>query len=460
MDLRFRFPAMSTQTYTYKHFQPPHTPINQKATQQQNHNNKMPQRSSRNPTVVRLFSKWMNLRRWRLVKFALGEDPFDIFDVLLEEEAKCQFKVEEASRFSRDSRINYRDGIASAVFLEDLNEDSSWLNDAEFKDKYRMTRSSFWLIVELIKDHPVFQSKRKKQAPVEHQLMILLCFLGTEGNGMSDRKGRSLFRMGKGTLRKYKDRVVEAILDCLFEGFVKWPDPDERRLISERIRSEFGLPNCIGVADGTLLPLAFRPSTEDYADYKGRKMLYTLTMLVINDDERRIRYFNAGWPGSTHDDRVFRNSRIVQELDNHFEETQYIIGDSAYSPQNFMVSTFKKPVGIPMPPDNEIFNTKLSKPRVSSEHTIGILKGRFPFLRSIRMRLTGKKSFKKILRYITVCVVLHNFLVGKREDDLNEADEDLSDIDADNELNSPVPDYLASTTRREQVKNYVLENNY
>jgi hypothetical protein len=119
----------------------------------------------------------------------------------------------------------------------------------------------------------------------------------------------------------YKDRVVKAILDCLFNNYVKWPDPEERRIISERIRAEFGLPNCIGIANGTLLPLAFRPSTEDYADYKGRKMLYTLTMLVVNDDQRRIQYFYAGWPGSTHDDRVFRNSRIVLDLAEHFKET-------------------------------------------------------------------------------------------------------------------------------------------
>jgi hypothetical protein len=33
----------------------------------------------------------MNLRQWRLFKFTLGEDPFDIFDVLLEQEAEYQF---------------------------------------------------------------------------------------------------------------------------------------------------------------------------------------------------------------------------------------------------------------------------------------------------------------------------------------------------------------------------------
>jgi hypothetical protein len=74
--------------------------------------------------------------------------------------------------------------------------------------------------------------------------------------------------------------------------------------------------------------------------------------LIINDDKRRILYFNAGWPGSTHDDRVFQNSRIVE----------YIIGDSTYGPQNFMISTYKKPVGAPLHPDNEVFNTKMAKP--------------------------------------------------------------------------------------------------
>ena len=77
------------------------------------------------------------------------------------------------------------------------------------------------------------------------------------------------------------------------------------------------------------------------------------------------------------------------------------------------------------------------------------------------MRLTGKRSFKNILRYVTVCVVLHNFLVGNREDEMDDVgDDDLSEINADNELNCPVANYLDSATHREQVKNYVLENHY
>ena len=171
------------------------------------------------------------------IRFALREDPLNLEDLLLEEEAKQRYETEVTSRYSTVSRINYRNGNPLAVYLEDLNEDNRWLNEAEFKDKYRMTRSSFWLIVGLIKDHPVFQQggRGRKQAPVEHQLMTFLCFVGTEGNGMSDRRARGVFRLGKGTVTVYKDRVVKAINACMFEEYVTWPDEEERRDIAERI---------------------------------------------------------------------------------------------------------------------------------------------------------------------------------------------------------------------------------
>ena len=154
--------------------------------------NTMPRLSHRNGKVGRLYAKWMDLRQQRRRNTALTGDD-DIFDVLLEQDAKKKFRIEERSRYSADSRAYYRRGAVSAIFTEDLDLESGWLNDAEFKDKYRMTRSSFWLIVDLIKDHAVFRSKWRRQAPVKHQLMTLLCFLGTEGNGMSDRRGRSVF---------------------------------------------------------------------------------------------------------------------------------------------------------------------------------------------------------------------------------------------------------------------------
>jgi hypothetical protein len=57
---------------------------------------------------------------------------------------------------------------------------------------------------------------------------------------------------------------------------------------AKKYEKSFHFPNCIGLMDGTLLPMALEPSSEDAADYHGRKFPYSLTVLVINDDKQRI----------------------------------------------------------------------------------------------------------------------------------------------------------------------------
>jgi DDE superfamily endonuclease len=126
-----------------------------------------------------------------------------------------------------------------------------------------------------------------------------------------------------------------------------------------------------------------------------------------------------------------------------------------------MVSSYKCPKGMELQRPQELFNAALAKPRISAEHTIGMLKGRFPWLRSIRMRITeNKKSLKKILQYIDVCVILHNMLIRQKDpvcpEWLNSMD--LQDpLDDYVELNAPVPRHSAKGSRRQQLTNYINE---
>jgi len=99
-----------------------------------------------------------------------------------------------------------------------------------------------------------------------------------------------------------------------------------------------------------------------------------------------------GWPGSVHDNRVIKHTPLYQFPAAHFSEKQYIIGDSAFKNQWFIVSSFNCPMGSTLSPEQEQFNTILSKARVVSEHTIGILKGRFPWLWHIRRPIRKEKS--------------------------------------------------------------------
>jgi hypothetical protein len=100
---------------------------------------------------------------------------------------------------------------------------------------------------------------------------------------------------------------------------------------------------------------------------------------------------------------------------------------------------------------------------------MGLWKGRFSWLRNIRMCITNdKKSLARILRYIDATVVLHNMIIDLGEE-LSDNDpwnvyETLSDIDDAGRvperdvLDLPLPAGALPGTRRDQLKNYVREH--
>jgi hypothetical protein len=298
--------------------------------------------------------------------------------------------------------------------------------------------------------------------PSEFQLMVLLAFLWTKGDGMSDKKACALFLLSTGAAKDSKDCAAKAIVEVLvYSKTVFWPDKEEQRKISRCFQADFQLPNLVGVANGTLFPLAFRPMRADASDFHRRKHLYSLsTLLIVNDDQKRIRYFNAGWVGCTHDDRILSNSLLSHNCSLMFCPMQYLIGDCAFAARWWVVPCFKEPPGCVLPREKEIFNKTIARPQVTSEHVNGLLKNRSPFLQSLRFRLTRKrKSMKRVLTSITVAVILHNLLIGFG-DESEVGNDEVSDIDQDNELNRAIPNGDRNTGGlcQEQLKNFIMEN--
>jgi hypothetical protein len=105
-----------------------------------------------------------------------------------------------------------------------------------------------------------------------------------------------------------------------------------------------------------------------------------------------IRYLNIGWPASVHDKRVFSNCSLSLAPNDFFSAGEYLLGDSAFSNRSTVVPAFKK-LGntIELPLEKKHFDTLLASARVLSEHTIGIWKGRFPWLRSIPIRILNDR---------------------------------------------------------------------
>jgi DDE superfamily endonuclease len=380
-------------------------------------------------------------------------------------------------------RSKYRKGNLEVRYKEDLEtenkeaSDSSdesvqpWLNDDEFIQKYRMSRESFDRLLDMIKDHPVFHTgKKKKQVPVSFQLMTFLRYVGSEGTGGSNSCQRQTFGIGYGTACLYRDRVTEAIRS-FSEQFLNWPDEDERESIAFEILKEYGIPHCVAIADGTLFPLAFEPETEDAPDYSGRKYGYSLSTLIFSDHRRRIRHYLAGYPGSAHDNRIYKASLPANKPSQHYSERQYCIGDSAFENSPVMVSAFKKPKGQTIPKQHEKFNEKLAQLRIISEHCIGLLKGRFPWLRSIRLKITeDKTSLKRILELLEATIILHNLLINLGEEERLEwiDHDDFSDLDdaerapyePGDALNAAMPVGAPKDERRTRLMYYLEEHQY
>ena len=120
-----------------------------------------------------------------------------------------------------------------------------------------------------------------------------------------------------------------------------------------------------------------------------------------------------------------------------------------------MIPPFKAYAGSFLTNNQEAFNTLLSKPRVKSEHCIGILKGRFPFLKAIRMLLGNKLHMDRIIKYVRGSVVLHNFLVSEPfDEDWINANEGMDDLDPESTMTtSNEPDYA----RRQELLYYLSE---
>nr|KAE8918276.1 hypothetical protein PF009_g31407 [Phytophthora fragariae] len=195
-------------------------------------------------------------------------------------------------------------------------------SDREFQRSFRVERYSFCRLVELTQDHPIFESgdSYKHMAPRAAQLLVFLKYIGTLGSDACIEEIGQFFNVSAGVCYNYIERVSRA-LEQLYDNVVYWPERQERREIAHRVQDGFDFPNCIGLVDGALLPLAFKP-TLDGEDYFTRKGGYAINALLICDDRARVTYALAGWPGSTHDNRVWSNSAICTKPELYFSNKQ------------------------------------------------------------------------------------------------------------------------------------------
>jgi hypothetical protein len=420
----------------------------------------MPRHSDRKAAISWMTNHVKKIRKYAIMRELLDDDDSFEDDYLEIQERKLQRM--KASRYLFRHR-HYRKRTKFDVDDCILREGSQNFSDTEFLHSFRMTRESFHLLLHELKSKKAFsQSKFKKQCPVSFQLLVFLYRIGREGTGGSSASVSQFFRIGEGSVRNYVQRTIKALKEMKDE-VIYWPNEKEREEMKSRL-APTGFRHCVGIIDGTLIVLEFRP--EKYHEcYYSRKCCYALNLMVVCDDNRRITFYYAGWPGSAHDNRVWRNSKLYLERKKYFSDLEYLLGDCAYSHSSVMVQAFKRHSATSQLPRNEHnFNTLLAQVRITSEHCIGVLKGRFACLKRNDIQLKkGKKELKELIDLITGCVILHNLMINYNEPDIPQEwyDQMRDDIDWSgyDEEEADIPNVEDDDAeRREYVFNSIINN--
>ncbi|XP_066583021.1 uncharacterized protein [Prorops nasuta] len=201
------------------------------------------------------------------------------------------------------------------------------------------------------------------------------------------------FGVAKSTVCVYVHEFCKTLIATQIRSLLSWPNHEECIIISNSFENKYGLPNIIGVIDGTHIPIA--PPKDGAADFHNRKGYSSFVVQAVVDDKLLFRDITAQHPGCTHDAAVLRDSHLYHNHDKMIPRTErlidgvynadesryfhlpyYIISDPAYPLSNWIMKDY-----VNEQTDEEVsFNLYLNKARIVVEHAFGRLKGRWRIL--------------------------------------------------------------------------------
>ncbi|CAN7977082.1 unnamed protein product, partial [Ixodes persulcatus] len=159
-------------------------------------------------------------------------------------------------------------------------------------------------------------------------------------------------------------------------------------------------PGVTGCIDCTHVRIR-SPGGEDAEVYRNRKGVFSLNVQAIITGPQ-LQFFDvvASWPGSSHDSRIFENSR-ARVLYEERKVPGFLLGDMGYGCLRFLMTPLAEP-GAPNSPGDR-YNKAQIRTRNSVERAFGVWKRRFPCL-DMRLQYRTRRS----CAIITACAALHN----------------------------------------------------
>ncbi|VEN39227.1 unnamed protein product [Callosobruchus maculatus] len=249
------------------------------------------------------------------------------------------------------------------------------------------------------------------------------------------------FNVSRTTVMNIVNRLLYFTLR-LKKMYIKFPKTErDFEYVAEGFKK---YPGVAGAIDGTHIFVTVKKEQQD--SYIDRYRRHSINLMVICDASKMLTYAFVGFPGSAHDSRVFQNSLLYQEIEQHGpnsifldDQKYHIIGDSAFPLKTWLMTPYK---GNNLTVSQKYHNYCLSAERVVVEHTIGTIKGRWR-----RLQYINTYHICKSIEIATAACVLHNFCLLNNDIWAEQAVHDRWDV------NNGDTEPFAGRIKRDRIKN-------
>ena len=305
-----------------------------------------------------------------------------------------------------------------------------------WKPNFRMERKTFEELSRIFRGDLMKQETRmRKPVSLEKRIAVGLWRLST---GNSYCSCGLQFGLGKSTAKVICQEFEEAL--CRKKDlFIPFPYmADEVQAVMNDFEEEYHFPQIVGAVDGCHIEINAPPENKE--DYFNRKQYYSINVQGIVNPQLHFQHIAVGFPGSIHDSRVLRLSRIFNlaeneeiltaptRMVNRVQLRPMLVGDSAYPLKNWLLKPFSNRGHLSH--QKKRFNAKLSTMRSVVERAFSMLKGLW---RALLKKI--EQDHTSVQRTVTAACVLHNFclLHGDTFDDENWPPPDDPDDDDDDD---------------------------
>ncbi|CAI6372036.1 unnamed protein product [Macrosiphum euphorbiae] len=327
-------------------------------------------------------------------------------------------------------------------------------SDKEFKSHFRLDRRSIEVLVSYI--GPILSLESIK-INIEKQVLIFIWYMA---NCETYRQIANRFDVADSTSHAIVNNCLIA-LNSVAAKIIVWPSGQAATDNLNKfnlLRGDNSFPNVFGCIDGchinTLFPWEKRTKMPklDRNMFCNRKQVPTIVLQGIVDANLKFIDVFAGWPGRTHDARIYRCSSIGQVIINNpwtiLPPTCHILGDGAYPLTEGLMVPYKDNGHLTRQEKN--FNRALSSTRILIEQAFGKLICRFRKLK--HMDIYKKDVCGKI---ITAACCLHNICMSVGDDYI-----DYDPIPSEETIEENEEEIMGGMIKRDFICNSLQINEY